>query len=244
MAVTSNWEWTQIQRTTQQSYVGTLLFKKRVWSLERKRTSNDTFSSLIDTTATSLSAYNGGVTETISCPTTNYVTFTSISADCNFAKTGDKWVETGFYQNGYPTYSPYNASISPLIDGSGSNILVYYLCLKRLTSSTNFCWGVTFALDVHAKAGAYIQTWTDESTEVRETTGAASARDTNGRVLDYVDSQTYYMGNFVGSATTALTTAGTLGFYCTEDKQNYNTPSVDWFTQVQTWEYNEPWRVQ
>ena len=246
MAFTSQWVWTKIKRGTQSSVQGTQMFRKRAWTLARYRISDDisvgglSATSEVDTTQNSLSAYNGGTAQTISCPTTNYVSFTSISADCNFAKTGDKWVENGFTDHGYPIYTSWNTSISPVYSLSAE--AMFYLAICPITNGGNYAWGIGALEKSLVDIGVTPTYWGAISAKVYETTGSAATRDADARVLDNPIS-TWWDGLFKGDATTALTTGGQLGFYCLSDDQEYSHSGVGFYIQKQVWVYEEPFKL-
>ena len=76
MAVTSGWSWKNIARGINTNVYAGITRTRNNWSLNRYRISDDTYSSELGTLATSLSAANGGVTETVNAPSVNAVTFT------------------------------------------------------------------------------------------------------------------------------------------------------------------------
>jgi hypothetical protein len=104
MASTSEWSWISINRETDISVSGGVFSSRPNWSMTRSRISNDTYSGQLGESATSLSAYNGGVTETVIVPVINYLSF-----DANTAWTlaATRWDATGYIKNGSMSYTPH-----------------------------------------------------------------------------------------------------------------------------------------
>jgi len=81
MAFTSQWTWGTINRGVGKLVSGGVLYHRNIWKLVRSRISNDSYSSELGDSATSLDGYNGGVTETISSPLVDGLTFAMTGFD-------------------------------------------------------------------------------------------------------------------------------------------------------------------
>ncbi len=230
MAVTSEWEWITINRSVEDSTFGGAMVTRRNWTLSRKRISDAAYSSEDGTLQNSLSGYNGGVTETITCPTLRMVTFGTAT---NWTATTTKWVETLYVMNGFPVYTPYNAKLR--LDDP-----LYLILLSQNLTEANAGKGV-WGISLYSMSLNYIKYWTDYSIRAAEynyTTTSPVYASVNGKII------AYQSGNyFTVPSTATLNTAGQLGFMCTSDTQDYPDQGVDWFTQTQTWTYKEPWQA-
>ena len=227
MAVTSGWEWISINRSTEESLFYGSRVVKRAWQLTRKRISDAAYSSEDGTMQTSLSGYNGDVTETITCPILPIVTFGTAT---NWTETTTKWVPSVFAANGYPAYEAYGSKMllsPPLYVFQIAHATVDYF-------SGVGVWGVaqsSYVTDAHT----WNSTYPVASMETQNTGHAWAS--IHGKTIAYAKAGAY------GVPTTAsLNANGQLGFFCTSDVQSYEDRGVDWFVQTQTWTYNEPWQ--
>jgi hypothetical protein len=99
MAVTSGWSWKNIIRGVNVNVYAGITRTRNNWTLNRARISNDTYSSQLLERATSLDAANGGVTETISAPSVNSVTFVTTGYPDKIIVSGSAF-DTGTYVRG------------------------------------------------------------------------------------------------------------------------------------------------
>jgi hypothetical protein len=240
MSVTSNWVCESVDRNIDLGTSGGITLRRNAWTLTRSRISDASYSSELLSTATSLSCYNGGVTETISAPSRTSITF---GTSTNWIETTDTFIEAGYTVNQRPVYvmsygkfSKYNNSQSiaivaiPLTEGATTlhwhaiQLSPFDIADKNLPT-----WGGS-----NAGQPLYSKPFCRTNTSFQA--GAGTYVTPNGISFNYL------VGGWSTESTPTVSTAQG-SFLCTSDKQSYQTSGVDWYTQTQTWNYRDEWVV-
>jgi hypothetical protein len=232
MAFTTEWEWQTVDRRKDMSvsFSGVETFREN-WTLVRTRISNDTFTSeLGDTEGTSLTAKNGGVTETIAVP--SGYNFITASGATLAGLDGKDWYSAGYVRNGAAVY----VCMEPSVNDSSMSMVLYY---------ENYTYGAP----ISATKYHHINQCSTAQALAGTFPGAAAAYTagdyiaSRGGILstdplqsgwnshDYTASDVFTFGN----------SAQTLNFRCISDQQLYNQRFVDWYVQQQTWVVKSPW---
>lgn len=239
MAVTSEWEWVGINRTQDITISGGILTKRNNWTATRKRISNDTFVSSLGTTATSLSAYNGGTIETVTAPNISVVLF---NANTAWTLTSTLWIPTGYIRNGSMSYTQYQGTAN-IPDALKKNVA--YLATYDNNGVFTYIWVVTEASPETVRDNSWdsvIQKWV--GAVLTQPNGSdyvfASVWSSVG---DSISGKAFpsSFGTFTGGATAYFSTSSVPSFYCSSDIQTYDQNGVDWFTQIQTWSNKDNW---
>lgn len=211
---TSEWEWVSINREQDVSVSNGNTLTRNNWSVTRKRVSNAPYVSEVGTEKSELTAYNGGVSETVRPPETEVVTFDTTTA---WTKTTTLWIPSGLTNNNAPIYVSNESPNIP--DPSKINIL--YVSYDAVDEE--FTWYAYESVD--GLPGPSInRCGSDDYTTIPSLDG-----------LLFDNS----FGSFTGSATSSITTAPIYDFYCSSDNQSYGQNGVDWFTQTQTWIFKD-----
>lgn len=229
----SQWSWLNIDRRREYSktQAGEDFFREN-WTVTRSRVSNKVFTSELGDTAGSLSAYNGGVTETVTAPTYDFFSFTSmVSATDWFAELEDvPFYPAGYNRGGKPVYIL--SEQSPR-DTTKACVLFYEYQAKPY-SGINTYWQVGQCSSAEATSGTFAKS---------AVMFAASDLLAANRI-DYPTptGPTYRRAAGAESGTGAITsTASTENFRCVSDLQSYSQQGVEWYTQTQTWIAKSPW---
>lgn len=219
---TSQWEWQYINRRTEYSFLdNSFEIKRQSWDLARFRWSNDAYSSEVGTESSSLSAYNAGVTETVTPPT--YDLLTVSNSLINFElDNGDTFSMQQYLRNGQPAYI-----CSREIDG-------YTLVLFSEDYSSNY-WHVGGTTYAEASAGTFKTAAGFTVANQRYFKGGTDAGDPEGSYED-IDQSVLNTGTFTF-------TANTKNFRCVSDNQIYPQNGVDWYQQQQVWHVVTPWEA-
>lgn len=230
MASTSEWSWISINRETDISVSGGVFSSRPNWSMARSRISNDTYSGQLGESATSLSAYNGGVTETVSVPVINYLSF---NANTAWTLAATRWDATGYIKNGSMSYTPHYGTTN-IPDAGMKNVAFIFK-----SSGVFYRWIVTEITSAQLASG----TWTDYSSGSVVSVYPNSVDSGTGSFGSSIAgvSFTSNNGTFTGDATAGFADHSLPLFVCASDAQNYNQQYVDWFTQTQTWVYKSSW---
>jgi hypothetical protein len=228
MAVTSEWEWENVTRARDYTISRNINFFRENWVLARKIISNDTFSSELGATASTLSAYNGGVTETISPPSFSFFKFTSSGA--SFWTINIPFYKAGYQRNGKDAYLFSEASPK---DPSKAAVIFYEY--NQYFGGTYYHWHWIQCSSGEASSGTFptmaaIVTASNHvaSSQTNSATPAGSAwkREFN---------------NLSSHTATLSSSSSTVDFLCLSDAQQYDNQSVDWYTQRQQWVARSPW---
>jgi len=244
MAFTSEWVWGNISRNNDLVVVDGAYGEKGNWSMTRSRWSNDAYSSDLGDWELSLSAKNGGVTETITSPLSSDAYGLKFSASTAWTLSGYIWDElTGATAWGKPVYKlhPIYQGLN-IPDPDKFNYLM--LIAEYAAPSSNYWqWAMVELDDEFSQISDDELFFTDLTNYCYSTNryGFAASPPPAG-TLDTPegDALTQNVGTFTGDAT-----AGTIGqqtlplLYCTADVQSYPTPSVDWYLQTQTWIFKD-----
>jgi len=214
MAVTSQWSWVNIERAIDYSLSGGALINKPNWALTRMLISNDDFpATVLGSESTSLSGYNGNVTETVTSPSIVTCSWSSIQDGNNWIVAGTKFAKTGYTRNGEDSY--YSINYTPLV-------------LWKASDDTTSTFWTCAPTDISTVLGNVWPDRYDAHTDyVRAATSSSKALTTQ-------------VGTFVGDATFAVGSTQ-LKFVCVSDSQQYNQPAVDWYTHVQMWSLRGYW---
>lgn len=221
MAVTSQWEWASINRAKDFTIVNSQNVFRENWSIERFRISDDTYSSQLGESATSITAYNGGVTETVNCPT--YPAY-SFDTSQNWVNAGVLWIPTGFTRSGVAAYK----YVESAKYNSTKNLVLF---LGTISGTARYL--VAEVTSSELSSGTWLNEYSDYSALGLGTSHKSS-------------SYTTLTGTYTGVApysgnSTLSSTATSATFYCTSDTQIYNTSGVSWYTQRQVWQSKTPW---
>lgn len=226
MAFTTDWMWRIIDRRKDYSVTSGVETFRENWTLARYLISNDTYVSELGDTASSLSAENGGVTETVGVPT-GY-SYYQFSNDADYPYTPlVPFYSAGYNRNGRQAYIYSEPSPE---DSSKSAVIFYEQWL--VGGSTYYYWHFTQCTNAEAQAGTFPD---------------AATADTAGDLLAYTTSSgttpvsSLYRVPVSGDTFPLVAATSTLTFRCTSDAQSYDQPFVDWFTQTQTWVVKSPW---
>lgn len=221
MAVTSNWEWVSVNRNKDYTIIsGQNVFREN-WSLTRKRISNEAYTSELGTSITSLSAYNGGVTETISCPTYSAYSFGTTQT---WVDSGVLWVPTGFTRGGVASYR--------CVEPAKQNTEYINVIFKGTRSGT-----ASYIIGAVTSGELSAGNWPNDSNSY------GSPRHVNYKNEAYTTLTGDYSPSYSSTASESRlsATSTNASFYCTSDVQTYDSAGVDWFTQTQTWQSKTPW---
>ena len=214
MADTTNWEWININRSQDVTIsIGSTLTRNN-WVLTRKRISDASYSSELGDTSSSLSGYNGGVTETVTPPLTDVINFDTAT---NWTATATDWIPSGATNNGAPVYV---TTADPNIPSSTKINIIF---LYENVPTGEFGWKVYESVDG------------SPGPSINYVSGLESdpAPSIDGYDFDTIN------GSFTGTATASVSQQAAQDFYCSGDNQVYNQSSVDWFTQQQTWIFKD-----
>ena len=241
MSVTSQWEWVSINRENDISVSGGVFSSRPNWTMMRMRISSADYSGQLGETASSLSGYNGGVTETITAPTINRVTF---NANTAWTLSATSWIETGFTINGSKSYTPYYGTAN--IPNSSKKNVAFLAKITSEVFATAYIWCVTEITAEELSSGTWTSSY-EEATlnpipygltnSVWKSAASAYASSINSIAF------TLNYGTFTGDATASTGTFSPSILVCAADSQTYNQRSVDWYTQTQTWVYKSSWSV-
>lgn len=221
----SNWEWQAVNRNRDYSIVSNTEFFRENWQLTRYRFSNLPYvSQLGDTEDTSISAYNAGVTESVTPPTWESLQFLDLTwaawvdSDNNYV--GYKFYKAIYEFNGKPAYvSPtacsvftgfnLTAGMVPIVlsDGAGDWFMVGDDRSNADSGNLTYTTRANYA----ANGLAITSDWTSDAADLP----------TVATDVEFVED--------------------TVPFRCTSDLQSYDQRSVDWFKQTQTWIARSPW---
>ena len=213
-AFTSEWEWTSINRSQDVSVQNSEQTTRNNWVVTRKRISNEAYDSQLGESAASLTAYNGGVTETVTPPETEVIVFDTTT---NWTKTTTLWIPSGTTNNGAPIYVSDEDPNIP--DATRINIL--YLAYSAISSK--FLWYAYESVDGAPGPGINRVGGDEEVTRPS----------LDGYLFDDLG------GTFTGTSTSSISSASVYDFYCSGDNQTYQEQGVDWFTQTQTWIFKD-----
>ena len=244
---TSEWEWQNINRGLDYTVIDNANLKRNNWTLTRMRYSNDIYTSELDAKSTSLTAYNGGVPETIGSVTGSLITGAQFDTDTIYTLDETVWVETGYTRWGSPSYRMEDAAAN-IPDSSKTNILTKMTTGGSYPTET-LCWAVIELDNDVADNNGWSSSWTATALTypgVRSATFTRQISDpvgVDGQVLLASTSRlwspaasndsTVSIGSFPSSGT----------FLCTGDTQQYQQRGVDWYQQVQTWSFKDSWRT-
>ena len=234
---TSGWQWNAINRNRDYSYIGDTEYFRENWQLTRWRYSDAAYSSeLGDTESTSLSATNGGTTESIVPPTfdtfkvvnsfgSNEVDATTDYTDYEFYKV--PWT----YAFNNPVYAAAKSCQQSTASSGGYNDEINgawrpILLCNNSAGTTWFCV---------AEPSGVVQSGATSYATYAEYAGSSP----NGHLI--ASSWTSTTGGSPVLAGVVASSSTTVPFTCTADTQTYDTPSVNWFKQTQTWVAQSPW---
>lgn len=228
MAFTSQWVLNDVKRGVDISTSGSAIISRDAWSVRRSRHSDDAYSSLQGTTATSLSGENGGVTETVTAPDMIGFRFATTR---NWVSNDAIWVKTGTIVNNNPVYIQ-NIGTTNIPDGDYVNALWItwyddgYRYRYRWTCSETTMDNVLSG-SIGERLNCAAEGW---ATHIPAALPLPK-RSLNGRNFHTAS------GTFVGASVISENETGTGYFYCESDVQNYTTASVDWYKQEQFWTF-------
>ena len=230
---TSGWQWNAINRNRDYSFVGDTEFYRENWQLTRWRYSDAAWSTLgadgaLGDTSTSLSATNGGVTETVTPPSYN-------ALECINISTYEQNSEFSVYENDYKFYkTAWTWTGMPA-----------YVSTKSCAPS---------AFHNTAIKGDHTPAIISEDGGVNWFIIAEPTGNLTSGVLDFNSYSGYDGSAFAITSEWVATVSGlpsrtgvvaevstTADFRCTSDLQTYDTSSVNWFKQTQTWVSRSPW---
>lgn len=125
MAVTSEWEWTIVDRRQDPVMLYPYDIHRINWTLVRSRISNDTYVSELGDSSSSLTAKNGGILETITAPSTRIITVTGEASNTG---QGQILYPTGVLSGGYPIYESdiFTRSWGGTLGILASKVYLYY----------------------------------------------------------------------------------------------------------------------
>jgi len=206
------------------SYQGATLLTRNNWVIIRKRISDDDYDSELGEEESSLSAYNGGVTETIAGPVISGYTIGPTVR--NYTNTTDVCIPTGQIQNGSAVYAT-PSTITNIPDSEKRNVLH----LVAVGSELNWSYGEFTQAEV-------------DTLTVPDSRGTSYVYDDSNKPAGSLPvslNMNLYGGTFVGS-NGAIASTYAYPFTCTGDNQVYEQQSVDWYTQRQTWVFKDGWQ--
>lgn len=225
---TSEWEWQAINRGLDYTVVNNAKLQRNNWTLTRFRKSDEAYVSELGDTADELSAFNGGVTETISGVTEATVTGMKFNTTRNWTLNSTIWIETGRIIQGEPSYR---------MEDTATNI--------PNATKTNICFLA------ERMSGVPIHEWScveAETADVDDFTWSLQRDDYSNRMDSFDDGPIHNVnfdverGTFENESRAIEGTFDVVGsFLCTGDNQVYDQASVDWFKQVQTWSFKDSW---
>ena len=253
---TSEWEWASLARNYNTSFSGGVWTERTPEVVQRSRWSDEAYSSEKGTTSSSLSGFNGGITETITAGTlANVGRFTKSSGTMDFTTSSSNWIEgagtggSSFYT--MPELStPETGMVNTLFNARLVNDfdLVsdgwFWFCCAISPGDLGNLPGTIYFVPTPYASGAYTST-TDflysPSGNAFIKSGAknvnAGSPVTTGNYTSNIkwnsvasDTNVWSSGVF----TYALATR-TINYECIADTQSYPTQGVDWYKQTQTW---------
>lgn len=245
--VQSAWQWELIRRAVDVAYIAPVgRREKKNWQLLRFRSSTAPFISQLGETATDLTAYNGGITETISVPEEEVggeaATGIYFSGNTPFsAKDDTLWLPTGKTSYGSPIYAP-----SSELPGTADKVNLMYI---GIWSGTAGYWVVAECTAAqktngdplgsgaapHTRVSQY-----DSSVQIGGHTGRFSS--VAGRAVNAATATGNFVGSYDLSAATYLFDGYTIRLECVADVQTYPNTGCPWHMQKQTWALRTEWR--
>jgi hypothetical protein len=229
---TSEWEWLSINRGLDYTVVNNAKLQRNNWTLTRSRSSDEVYVSELGEVELELSAFNGGVTETVTGVTTATITGMRFSTTRDWTLNTVTWVETGRIVNSRVTYRMESGATN-IPNASKTNVVFYgsndvyaatgdqrWMCVEADTVDVdNLTWGTTL------------------SSYSNHTVSQAESPVSINSVNFEIDGGTFHGESRAFTGTWPVTGS----FLCTGDNQVYDQKSVDWFKQVQTWSFKDSW---
>ena len=235
MAVTTEWMWQSINRNRDYSIVSGSEFYRENWQLVRYRVSDAAYTSQLGSTASSLSAENGGVTESVTAPTEDVLTMLNEGGAVTWIS-GSDYDDYTFYpcpieHDGNPIWYSETPAQASSINSNVDNTYVPVIGYDKVSS----VWMVVLEPRSTATSGLLSKsTINDYDVSQLEAT-------TNGWVSDSADSTSPVYSN--GANDIVIEVSTNINFRCVSDLQSYNQQSVDWYTQTQTWTAVTRWKL-
>ena len=251
MAFTSNWEWVSLTESYNTSISGGVYDVKRPITLQRFRYSDAAYSSEKGTQSSSLSGYNGGVTETKTAP--SFANIGRFGTTRNWVLNTSNWIQAGGL-NGQPVYTQLSESIP---DGGLVNTIFAARIYNSVLTYLGACW---WCCAIPPSDFGLLPTWFEEGIRtgsvgpgakyyVPEGKPFGPIAILNGAKTSHSSSSSYgsvqssfsptYFDNdtsatWSGSSSFSIATR-TINFECISDVQSYPQRHVDWYKQTQTW---------
>lgn len=239
----SEWEWINVDRGLDYTVINGIEQKRNNWSLSRKRVSNDIYASEVDTRQYSLTAYNGGVPETVDNTTESIVGGLHFDTTTTWTLNTTIWEEWDYSEHLEYRYTPQDGTVN-IPDSTKINACSF----QAIDSSyTAYAWFVVEMEPewLESPVRSIYSAYTNGIRSADTYTPAEYAAKEFPLTPDGV-SFTVPKGTFVGggSSTAEWGTVATGGeFLCTNDSQQYQQRGVEWYTQQQTWSFKDRWRV-
>ena len=255
MSQTSAWQWQTVNQRLDYISQGGARRKRNNWALQRFRTSDATYSSQLDATASSITASNGGVERTVSAATGQTISGIRFLTTTNWTLNTTTWIKTGWETNigivKYPIYKM-ETSAANIPDGTKTNILLFLYINTDPTYAPPF-WtigGYWHLCCVEAETSDV----TDGSFEkfhfhpyingICASQGYTGAEMASGAGIFNGQNLTQEKGTFLGASEARTGTYdNTALLLCTGDVQSFDDQSVNWYRQTQTWSLKDDWRV-
>lgn len=219
------WTWETINRNRDYSITGLAEYYRENWQLVRSRhTTINPFESQLGETASSLTAYNGTDSQTITPPTGSAYGFSSLPSTPQDFTGYTTLVDHVFYTAPY-TYAgkPVYVSLSQY----GGDVNTYPATVIDvpvvLYSPTALYWYCIAIPQADTLSGSFTSTVISGTTYQR-TFGYF------GSYQDALPDDTYF----------GLTT-DTIDFRCVSDVPTYEQRGIEWYKQTQTWQSKSPW---
>ena len=244
---TSEWEWLNINRGLDYTVVDGASLKRNNWTLVRSRYSNAPYVSELDTKLTSLTAYNGGVPETIPSLTGIDVSGVRFDTTTTYTLNTTTWIDIGrpSSQGGVKWYRQ-ESSATNIPDSDMVNILGRFWTGAGTWPDMVCVWAVVEMTSTQADSLTFSQYLTNYTNYARSTNTWILTDSTAPTIDGETIAASTATGTFsptVDSDIDVGTWEGTGSFLCTADTQNYQQRGVEWYQQLQTWSFKDDWRT-
>lgn len=243
MAVTTGWMWQSINRNRDYSIVNGSEFFRENWQLVRYRVSDAAYTSQLGSTASSLSADNGGVTESVTAPTEDVLTIVNTSSQITWSG-GANYDDYTFYpcpleHDGNPIWYSETPAQATTDNGNVDNTYVPVVGYNKV----NALWYVV--LEPRATATSGLLTYSTIAGYGEHNVSPNLAATSNGWTSDSGDATSpVYVDTIPNPDEDVVVEVETnANFRCISDLQSYNQQSVDWYTQIQTWTAVTRWKL-
>ena len=237
----SEWEWLNINRGIDYSVIDGEQLKRNNWVLTRFRWSNEIYVSELGNRESSLTAYNGGVPETVSGSTSILGLGVRFLTATVYTPSDKTWVEIAGESGRYKL----EGSGNNIPDSTKVNILSNLLTQTGVTPQYAWCIIECDADDI--ENGIFPNRYDDVSYSNK-----VRATETDNASRPPIDGVTILASTAVGTFNTGTQVDTTAdedvfeyevqgAFLCTADNQNYSQRGVEWYQQVQTWSFKDDW---